>query len=244
MSAIKKTDDSGRQVLPKNVKPIEYTLKLEPNFETFIFDGDELLELEVVEDSDFISLNTLEIDIKETILLTASGKEIKPESVKEDKEEQYTTFKFSLASSLKKGDHVKLSIKFVGELNDKMAGFYRSTYEEDGKTKYLATTQMQPIDCRRAFPCIDEPNQKARFSVTLVGDKTLTYLSNMDIKEEHFIDDTKKEVVFNTTPKMSTYLVAFIVGDLRSVESKYKFRDVPVKVYTTPGQEIIGRYAV
>lgn len=103
---------------------------------------------------------------------------------------------------------------------------------------------MQPIDCRRAFPCIDEPNQKARFSVTLVGDKTLTYLSNMDIKEEHFIDDTKKEVIFNTTPKMSTYLVAFIVGDLRSVESKYKFRDVPVKVYTTPGQEIIGRYAV
>ncbi len=244
MSATRKADDSGRQVLPKNVKPIEYTLKLEPNFETFKFDGDELLELEVVEDSDFISLNTLEIDIKETILLTASGKAIKPESVKEDKKEQYTTFKFSPTSSLKKGDHVKLSLKFVGELNDKMAGFYRSTYEEDGKTKYLATTQMQPIDCRRAFPCIDEPNQKARFSVTLVGDKTLTYLSNMDIKEEHFIDDTKKEVVFNTTPKMSTYLVAFIVGDLRSVESKYKFRDVPVKVYTMPGQEIKGRYAV
>ena len=243
MSATKKADDSGRQVLPKNVKPIEYTLKLEPNFETFKFDGDELLELEVVEDSDFISLNTLEIDIKETILLTASGKEIKPESVKEDKEEQYTTFKFSPASSLKKGDHVKLSIKFVGELNDKMAGFYRSTYEEDGKTKYLATTQMEATDCRRAFPCIDEPNQKAKFSITLVGDKNLTYLSNMDIKEEHSVSETKKEVVFNTTPKMSTYLVAFIVGDLRSVESEYKFRDVPVKVYTTPGYETKGQYA-
>ncbi len=151
MSAIKKTDDSGRQVLPKNVKPIEYTLKLEPNFETFIFDGDELLELEVVEDSDFISLNTLEIDIKETILLTASGKEIKPESVKEDKEEQYTTFKFSPASSLKKGDHVKLSIKFVGELNDKMAGFYRSTYEEDGKTNILLQPKCNPLIAEERF---------------------------------------------------------------------------------------------
>jgi len=237
------SDNSGRQILPKNVKPIEYTLRFEPNFKTFKFDGCEILDLEVVENSNFITLNILEIQIQESTLINASGEEIQPESFKEDKEGQCITFKFDEIHSFTKGEHIKLNIKFVGELNDKLAGFYRSSYEENGKTKYIATTQMQPTDCRRAFPCIDEPNEKAKFSVTLVGDKNLTYLSNMDIKEEHVISEGKKEVIFNTTPDMSTYLVAFIVGDLRYVESEYKFGDVPVKVYTTPGHETKGQYA-
>lgn len=236
------TKNEEREVLPTNVKPLHYHITLEPNFKTFKFDGDEAIDIKVVEDSNYISINTLEIEFGEVSLTTGTGDIIKPVSTNEDKTKQVITFKFP-DSILKKGDIVSLHIKFVGLLNDKMAGFYRSSYEEDGVKKYFATTQMEATDCRRAFPSFDEPNLKAKFSINLIGDKNFTYLSNMDIAKEESIGDDRKKVIFNTTPLMSTYLVAFIVGDLRSVESNYKFRDIPVKVYTTPGYEKQGQFS-
>ncbi|CDK29653.1 unnamed protein product [Kuraishia capsulata CBS 1993] len=124
-----------------------------------------------------------------------------------------------------------------------MAGFYRSTYQENGETKYLATTQMEATDCRRAFPCFDEPALKATFDVNLIAKKELVCLSNMDVKSETELDGGKKKVSFNTTPLVSTYLVAFIVGDLKYIEADYKYR-IPVRVYTTPGLEDQGRFSV
>lgn len=233
--------NEGRQVLPTNVKPHHYKLDLEPLFDTFKFNGDVAIQLSVEEESNFVSLNTLELELLATTLRLASGDVVKPIESTYNDDDQSTTFKFN--ETFKKGDELTLNIKFIGELNDKMAGFYRSSYEQDGETKYLATTQMEPTDCRRAFPCFDEPNLKAKFTISLVGDKKLTYLSNMDVKNEETIDDTKKRVHFNTTPAMSTYLVAFIVGDLKYIESDYKFRDIPVRVYTTPGFETDGRYS-
>ncbi|ANB10969.1 Aap1p [Sugiyamaella lignohabitans] len=94
---------------------------------------------------------------------------------------------------------------------------------------------MEATDCRRAFPSFDEPALKATFDITLVADKELTALSNMDVKEEKILESGKKATSFNTSPVMSTYLVAFIVGELSYVESNY-FR-VPVRVYATPGME-------
>lgn len=231
----------GRQVLPTNVKPQHYYLSLEPLFDTFKFNGEVTIDLDVKKSSDFITLHTVDLELLEYHVTTASGKTVKPTSTSYNDDDQTTTFKF--AESLDADTSVKLYIKFIGELNDKMAGFYRSTYEENGETKYLATTQMEPTDCRRAFPSFDEPNLKAKFTISLTGDKQLTYLSNMDIRFEKDISETKKTVTFNTTPLMSTYLVAFIVGDLRYVESEYKFRDIPVRVYTTPGYEDKGKYS-
>ena len=231
----------GRQVLPTNVKPQHYDLKLEPLFDTFKFNGEVTIDLDVKEASDFIAINTLELELLDSHVITADKTTIKPISVKEDTEEQTTTFKFD--QTFEEGAKIQLYIKFIGELNDKMAGFYRSTYQENGETKYLATTQMEPTDCRRAFPSFDEPNLKAKFTIALVGDKNLTFLSNMDVKKEEDLNETKKIVHFNTTPYMSTYLVAFIVGDLKYIESDYKFRDIPVRVYTTLGYEEKGRYS-
>ena len=111
----------------------------------------------------------------------------------------------------------------------------------------MATTQMEPTDARRALPCFDEPALKAKFTVTLIADKNLTCLSNMDMKhEKEHIGNTsskKKAVLFNTTPLMSTYLLAFIVGEMNCIESK-SFR-VPVRVFATPDQNIEqGRYSL
>lgn len=130
-----------------------------------------------------------------------------------------------------------------------MAGFYRSSYvDRDGSTKYLATTQMEPTDARRAFPCFDEPALKAEYTITLVGDKNHTCLSNMDQASEKEVDSKitggkRKAVTFNKTPLMSTYLLAFIIGELKSIETNI-FR-LPVRVFATPDKNIEhGRFSL
>lgn len=222
----------GREVLPTNVKPHHYDLEVEPNFKDFTFNGTVKIDLEIKEDTKDISLNSLEIDIKET-KLEIGGNVLTP--VSHDYNADLQTDKFSFGETLKSGEKGTLTIKYVGQLNDKMAGFYRSSYVENGETKYMATTQMEPTDARRAVPCWDQPDLKAEWTVTIIADKGLTCLSNMDVKEEKDAGNGKKSVKFNKTPLMSTYLLAFIVGDLRYKETN-AFR-LPIRVYATPGSE-------
>lgn len=138
---------------------------------------------------------------------------------------------------------------FTGVLNDKMAGFYRSTYKNpDGSEAIMATTQMEATDARRAFPCFDEPALKAEFTVTLIADKHLTCLSNMDVASESEVHSemsgtAKKVVKFNKSPAMSTYLLAFIIAELNYIETT-QFR-VPVRVYAPPNSDIEhGRFSL
>lgn len=175
------------------------------------------------------------------VLSQGSVVESKPD-ISLNKDAQVATIKFNQAIAA--GSDAQLKLTFTGILNDNMAGFYRSSYKEDGKTKYIASTQMEPTDARRAFPCFDEPALKAKFTVTLVADKSMTCLSNMDVASETDVQSgAKKAVKFNTSPLMSTYLVAFIVGHLKYVETN-NFR-VPVRVYATPDQDIEhGRFSL
>ena len=159
------------------------------------------------------------------------------------------TTKVTFEETLSKGSKAQLEMKFTGQLNDKMAGFYRSTYKNaDGSEGFLATTQLEATDARRAFPCFDEPALKAEFTITLIADKKLTCLSNMDVASESEVQSeisgsTKKVVKFNKSPKMSTYLVAFIVGELNYIETN-EFR-LPVRVYAPPNQDIEhGRFSL
>ncbi len=147
------------------------------------------------------------------------------------------------------GSKAQLTHTFTGTLNDKMAGFYRSSYKDkNGNKKYIASTQMEPTDARRAFPCFDEPALKAEYTVTLVADKGLTCLSNMDVASEEDVESEisggkKNAVTFNKTPLMSTYLLAFIVGELNHIETR-SFR-VPIRVYATPDADIEhGRFSL
>lgn len=194
------------------------------------------------EDTDFVSLNSNEIDIHSAVVLSkGSVVESKPE-ISLNKDAQTATIKLNQAIAA--GSNAQLKLTFTGILNDNMAGFYRSSYKENGETKYIASTQMEPTDARRAFPCFDEPALKAKFTVTLVADKSMTCLSNMDVASETDVQGgAKKAVKFNTSPLMSTYLIAFIVGHLNYVETK-NFR-VPIRVYATPDQDIEhGRFSL
>ncbi|KAK5781393.1 hypothetical protein RI543_001235 [Arxiozyma heterogenica] len=230
-----------REILPRNVTPLHYDLQMEPNFETFKFEGITTIDLKVNDTSiDTISVNSVDIEFH-----SASINGVDASSIKTDKESQVTALNFpqgTVKNEARDTDHIKLTIKFTGILNDNMAGFYRAKYEDKatGKTKYMATTQMEPTDARRAFPCFDEPNLKATFTITLVSSPELTHLSNMDVNKE-IIENGKKYTTFNPTPSMSTYLVAFIVAELKYVENN-EFR-IPVRVYAAPGEEHLGQFA-
>ena len=152
------------------------------------------------------------------------------------------TVVFSFPKILPPGTYT-LHIAFRGILNDKMRGFYRSSYVYEGKVHHLATTQFEATDARRAFPCFDEPAQKAIFHVSLVVPRGQTAISNTlpVSKIEH---EAGFEVVrFAPTPKMSTYLLAFLVGNFEYIEGKTK-RDVLVRIYTTPGKKHQATFAL
>jgi puromycin-sensitive aminopeptidase len=144
--------------------------------------------------------------------------------------------------SLKAGE-AELSLKFKGKLADNMRGFYKSRFKHGETEKILATTQFESTDARRAFPCIDEPEAKAIFDVTMIVPKEHEAISNtipMDIAEH---EAGYKVVRFAPTPKMSTYLLAFISGELESVEGKNK-DGVLIRVFTTPGKKQHAEFAL
>ncbi|KAI5235600.1 hypothetical protein E4T43_09144 [Aureobasidium subglaciale] len=232
----------GREVLPKNVKPLHYHLTLEPNLETFEYEGKVVIELDVVDDTTSISLNTIDLNIKSTEV--HSGSKLIASSPKLTYDENTQTTTVSFPDTIPAGHKATLTQTFTGTLNANMAGFYRSSYKgEDGSDKYIATTQMEPTDARRAFPCFDEPALKAEFTITLIADKKLTCLSNMDVANEKDVHNGKKAVTFNKSPLMSTYLLAFIVGELNMIETD-AFR-LPVRVFATPDKDIEhGRFSL
>ena len=127
-------------------------------------------------------------------------------------------------------------------LNDKLHGFYRSQYTDAaGKTFTIATTQFEATDARRALPCWDEPALKAVFKVTLVVDENLTALSNAGIANERSIGGGKKEVVFKDTIRMSTYLLAFIIGEFEA--TAVTDAGTPLRVVHVPGKHHLANYA-
>lgn len=236
-----------REVLPTNVKPRHYDLTLEPDFEKFTYEGTVVTDLDVVEDTTSVTVNALDIDIHSTTVSADGVVVASSPTVSTDKDKQTATVSFD--KTLPAGSKMQLKQIFTGILNDHMAGFYRASYKDaNGNQKYMATTQMEATDARRAFPCFDEPALKAEFTVTLVADKELTCLSNMDVVEEkevhsEIVNGPRKSVKFNKTPLMSTYLLAFVVGELNYIETK-AFR-VPIRVYATPDQNVEhGRFSL
>uniref|UniRef100_A0A3Q3EQT3 Aminopeptidase n=1 Tax=Labrus bergylta TaxID=56723 RepID=A0A3Q3EQT3_9LABR len=138
-----------------------------------------------------------------------------------------------LKSPLKAGSTYELFTEFVGELADDLGGFYRSEYMEDGVKKIVATTQMQPTDARKAFPCFDEPAMKAVFHMTLLHPHGTVALSNgMDYEPVNVTLDGMDVVQtsFAPTEIMSTYLLAFVVCDFTFIGSK-PGEDVLIRIW-------------
>ena len=230
-------------VLPKAVRPAKYTLKLQPDFEKFTFSGDETVAIEITEPVSKIVLNAVDLRV-ETATLSKDGTTLGATNINISSAEETLTLDFG--QTITPGA-ANLALVFTGELNDKLHGFYRSQYTgPDGQQRHLAATQFEATDARRAFPCWDEPAQKAQFEVTLVIPSHFVALSNTPVVDESELGPGLKSLRFAETPVMSTYILAFVVGDLTSVESQYAGSGVTAKVgvWTTRGKEQQGKFAL
>ena len=155
-----------------------------------------------------------------------------------------TTVTFLFPEAIPKSSNIVLKIDFAGCLNDQMAGFYRSHYKDtNGNDKIVASTQFEPLDARRAFPCVDEPSAKATFLLTLVVPSNLECFSNMPEARRKTLCDNKVEVSFLETPKMSTYLLAYCIGEFDYVQEMTKY-GVLIKVYAPRGRSDSCQYAL
>ena len=153
--------------LPRDVVPTRYDLRLEPDLKTFTFRGEQVVTLTVLETTDEIILNAAELAIdRAEIVGDAGGPRAAAIALDAASERCRLTFDEALTSGT-----WRLHMAFGGTLNDKLHGFYRSSYKDAaGQTHTLAATQFEATDARRAFPCWDEPGFKAVFASTLVID--------------------------------------------------------------------------
>jgi len=218
------------------VIPINYEITFEPLFHNFKFNGEEIITLNLSKPTNSIKIDAAELSIKESHIIQG-GKIISSKSSLNEKEEKLT---IKLAKKIK--GKAKLSIKFTGTLNDRLLGFYRSQYKDGkGKTKYLATTQFEAADARRAFPCWDEPAVKATFDVSLLVDKHLDAISNMPIISKKKTG-TKILHKFGRTPIMSTYLLYLGVGEFEYLHGK--LRNIKIRIVTTKGNKNKGKLSL
>lgn len=208
-------------LLPRSVVPEHYDVELQPYIfpDNFTFRGEVQIQIRIEEATTNVSLHINDIVVdRESVELTNENGDSTPQisSVSQDPIRQF--YILHLSSNLIKGQRYIVRLKFVGNLNDQLAGFYRSSYKDaSGNVRWLATTQFQPTDARRAFPCFDEPALKATFNITIVRLRNMTSLSNMRIYKSEERGDNWIADYFESTVRMSTYLLAFIVSDFKSV---------------------------
>jgi aminopeptidase N len=229
------------QRLPTTVIPTHYTLKFTPDLKAATFSGEEAIEVSISQPTNSITLNAIEINFL-SVTIDPNGPE-QPGAVSLDAGKQRATFTFP--NTLPAGN-ATIKIRYTGILNNELRGFYLSKTAQ----RNYAVTQFEATDARRAFPCFDEPALKATYDISLVIDAADTAISNSPI-----VGDTpgngagKHTLVFGTTPKMSTYLVAFLVGDFQCTGGRQDNVDIrvcatPDKVALTPFALSIAKYAL
>ncbi|HEY1806344.1 MAG TPA: M1 family metallopeptidase [Terracidiphilus sp.] len=222
------------QRLPTSVVPTHYTLKLSPDLKAATFSGEEAIDVNIAAPTRSITLNAIEIAFQ-SVTITSDGPE-QTGTVSLDSEKQQATFMFP--ETIPAG-HASIKIHYTGILNNELRGFYLS---KTARRNY-AVTQFEATDARRAFPCFDEPAFKATYDISLVIDAADSAISNTPI-----VGDTrgpgigKHTLVFGTTPKMSTYLVAFLVGDFECTGARVD--DVDIRVCATPDKVALTPFAL
>nr|CAD7396260.1 unnamed protein product [Timema cristinae] len=209
--------------LPTAVVPDSYTLKVIPYFEVdseFTFDGEVVIRINVNEPTDRIVLHVNQLDIVESSLNITSvseGTQLTVINTTLDTPRQF--FDIQLEEELVEGGVYDVKVIYVGYLNDDMAGFYRSYYKVGEEIRWIATTLFHPTNARKALPCFDEPELKAKFRISIARLPKYHSISNakrIETTTPNTTEDGRIWDEFEETPAMSTYLVSFIVSDFGS----------------------------
>ncbi|KAA0198914.1 hypothetical protein HAZT_HAZT010777 [Hyalella azteca] len=212
--------------LPTSLRPLNYRLTLEPFLESpWTLKGELVLMMRVEQTTNNITLNMLDmIILNDTVKVEKWGEgevAVDVPVVRQTYDAYRQMYTAELEQPLMIGGLCNISLRYVGLLNDKLVGFYRSMYQsEDDTERWLASTQFSPTDARRAFPGFDEPGYKSTFDITLVHPPNYTAHSNMPAKSSKTRADGKSETIFERTPIMSTFIVAFHISDFESMPVK------------------------
>ncbi|OAP60504.1 hypothetical protein AYL99_05506 [Fonsecaea erecta] len=245
-------------LLSTGVKPLNYNLKIF-NIEfggEWTYEGRVIIDAEAITPADRLVINAYQIEIPRSEVsfdLNGSALTYSATSIvfNDDDQQAYISFRDAIPKGF-----FQLSIPFKGRVSHSMTGFCRARYElqsdsstavQVGKYHWQLTTDFEPCDARKAFPCFDEPHMKATFELELEIPSSLTALSNMPEKAVHLLDGSPnglKAVRFEKTPIMSTYLLCWAIGDFEYIEAftkkEHAGRRIPVRIYTTKG---LTRYA-
>jgi aminopeptidase N/puromycin-sensitive aminopeptidase len=232
------TGTAHAQRLSANVIPSHYSLSFAPDLQTATFTGSETIDIAIEKPAKAITLNAIELKFRSVRILSSGG--VQKGTVSLDAEAQQATLSFP--QTIPAGQ-AHLYIDFTGILNNELRGFYLS---KTARRDY-AVTQFEATDARRAFPCFDEPALKATFDIALTIDNGDVAISNMPVAGDRdagdWVADGKHHTVtFQTTPRMSTYLLVFVVGDFAC--SSGEADGVALRVCATPDKLALTPYAL
>jgi aminopeptidase N len=225
---------AAAQRLPEVAVPENYKLAFTPDLEKAAFEGDETISIRVLKPTSEITLNAADLDFHD-VTVTSGGNTQKAKITPEkDKEMVVLSVEKPLSAGL-----AAVRIAYAGVLNNEMRGLYLG---KDGEGRKYAASQFEATDARRAFPSFDEPAYKATFDITVVADKGHTAISNSQVASDTPGPGDKHTVRFATTPKMSSYLAALVVGNFEYIEGEAD--GIPIRVYSTPGKKEMGKFAL
>ena len=257
-------NNASQYQLPRSVVPRHYDILVKPDFGSFRFRGRISVAVEVRQPVDRVVMHSLGLKITAAYAVDKSGMRLEAATAPgalsffdpatgEAVEEKFTaaaavdeeaqTAAFSFPRALEKGDW-QLVADYEGSLvQPSLEGFYRSKWTDEKKADHwMASTQFEATHARRAFPCWDEPAVKATYALTLVIDAGLTALSNMRATAET-VEGAWKSVSFARTPRMSTYLLAWCVGEFESSEPA-RANGKELRIWSVPGKNALKSYAL
>ncbi|KAL4705512.1 hypothetical protein ACJJTC_011454 [Scirpophaga incertulas] len=217
-----KSDPNYRLNTP--IKPSAYSIAITPYFETnddkkFTFEGEVTIIFTTDEAIKQIKLHSENLTISSTnITLLENTNQVPLDGANPLVFDTFYTFAYiNLQNELKVGVEYILHIVYNGPIRDDLSGFYRNYYMENGVKKWLGATQMEPTHARKVFPCFDEPHLKATFTLTI--DRPANYkpsLANTKMQTSVDLSNGYVREVFYPTPRMSTYLVAFLISEFQA----------------------------
>lgn len=236
------TQKNHRKLLSDDVTPDAYKLTLEPDFDRFTFSGTVEVSCEVHVATDAVVLHAHQLSVVDvTFQVEGDHHTIYADTVTMMPKDLLMSISFNEVLPVGRGT---LTITFNGILNNQMKGFYRSQFiNSQGCQAFLATTHFEPIDARRCFPCWDEPARKAVFTITLVCKEGMVGVSNMPESRSEVLSDGRRRITFLPTPKMSTYLLAFCIGEFDFVQQQALAGTI-VRVLSVPGKSLQCSFAL